>query len=84
MSASHSARSLSHGLRAVSFAMSSDVLDAAERLNIDIAQVCDRHLRALVQQKQDGRWRQEHAGFIAAYNATLEAEELPLDEWKQF
>jgi plasmid stability protein len=30
------------------------------------------------------KWREEHAGFIAAYNATLEAEGLPLDEWRSF
>ncbi len=29
-------------------------------------------------------WREEHAGFIAAYNATLEAEGLPLDDWRSF
>jgi antitoxin CcdA len=30
------------------------------------------------------KWREEHVGFIAAYNATLEAEGLPLNEWRSF
>ena len=41
-------------------------------------------LRELVRREQARRWREEHADFIAAYNATIEAEGLPLDEWRTF
>jgi antitoxin CcdA len=37
-----------------------------------------------VRQEQERRWRQESAAFVAAYNRTLEAEGLPLDEWRSF
>jgi antitoxin CcdA len=37
-----------------------------------------------VRQEQERRLRQEHAGFVAAYNATLEPEDLPLAEWRTF
>lgn len=30
------------------------------------------------------RWRLEYADFVAAHNATIQAEGLPLDAWKAF
>ena len=33
--------------------------------------------------EQKRKWREEHAHFIAAYNAVVTAEGLPLDEWKK-
>ena len=59
-------------------------LEAAKALDLNISQVCDTYLRELVRQEQERRWRQEHADFVSAYNATIEAEGLPLDEWRSF
>ena len=70
--------------RATNLSLSSDVLDAAKHLAINISQVCDSHLREVVRREQERRWREDHADFIAAYNATIEVEGLPLDEWRSF
>jgi antitoxin CcdA len=70
--------------RATNLSLSADVLDAAKSLHINISQICDNYLRDVVQQEQMHRWRSEHADFIAAYNATIEIEGLPLDEWRTF
>lgn len=72
------------GKRATNLTLSSDVLEAAKNLGINISQVCDNYLRRLVQREQERKWREDHAGFIAAYNATIETEGLPLDEWRSF
>ena len=72
------------GKRAINLSLSSDVLDAAKHLDINISQTCDNHLREVVRREQERKWREDHADFIAAYNATIEAEGLPLDEWKSF
>ena len=72
------------GKRATNLSLSSDVLDAAKHLEINISQVCDNYLREVVRREQDRKWREDHADFIAAYNATIEAEGLPLDEWRSF
>jgi antitoxin CcdA len=69
---------------ATNLSLSGDVLDAAKRLGINISQVCDNHLREVVRHEQERRWREDHADFIAAYNATIEADGLPLDEWRSF
>lgn len=70
--------------RATNLSLSSDVLDAAKRLGINISQVCDNYLREVVRHEQQRKWREEHADFISAYNTTIEADGLPLDEWKSF
>ena len=72
------------GKRAVNLSLSSDVLEAARDLEINISRVCDKHLREVVRREQERKWREDHAGFITAYNATVEAEGLPLDEWRSF
>ena len=70
--------------RSANLSLSADVLDAAKALRINVSQVCDRHLREVVRQEQARLWQQEHAEFVAAYNATLEAEGLPLAEFRAF
>ena len=72
------------GKRAINLSLSSDVLEAAKHLEINISQVCDNHLREVVRREQARKWREDHADFIAAYNATIETEGLPLDEWRSF
>jgi antitoxin CcdA len=87
MRASQTARRAHTGLtgkRATNLSLSTDVLEAAKELEINISQVCDNYLRALVRREQERKWREDHADFIAAYNATVEAEGLPLDEWRSF
>jgi antitoxin CcdA len=72
------------GKRAANLSLSGDVLDTARELGINVSQVCDAHLREVVRREQERRWREEHAEFIAAYNRIVEAEGLPLDEWRRF
>ncbi|MDZ4074577.1 MAG: type II toxin-antitoxin system CcdA family antitoxin [Hylemonella sp.] len=72
------------GKRAANLSLSADVLDAAKELRLNVSQLCDQYLRETVRREQDRRWRQEHAGFIEAYNATLDAEGLPLEQWRTF
>lgn len=72
------------GKRAANLSLSADVLDAAKELRLNVSQLCDQYLRETVRREQDRRWQEEHAGFIKAYNATLETEGLPLDQWRAF
>jgi len=70
--------------RATVLSLSVDVLGAAKSLELNVSQLCDTYLRQLVTQEQERRWRAEHADFIAAYNATIDAEGLPMNSWKTF
>ena len=72
------------GKRAINLSLSAEVLDAAKRLQINVSQICDLHLREVVRREQERCWREEHTEFIAAYNATMAEEGLPLDRWITF
>jgi antitoxin CcdA len=72
------------GKKAINLSLSVDVLQAAKELNLNVSQLCDAHLRDVVRQEQERRWRTNHADFVAGYNATVEAEGLPLDAWRTF
>lgn len=71
-------------LPARGLSLSDEVLEAARQLGINASQVCEAHLREVVRRTQARKWRDDHADFIAAYNTTLEADGLPLDEWRSF
>ena len=47
------ARTSSSGKRATNLSLSSDVLEAARQLDINISQVCDSYLRELVRREQE-------------------------------
>lgn len=70
--------------RATNLSLSADVLQAAKDLDINLSQVCDNYLREFVRTELERNWRKEYAEFISAYNATIEQEGLPLEEWKSF
>ncbi|MDX8399988.1 MAG: type II toxin-antitoxin system CcdA family antitoxin [Gallionellaceae bacterium] len=70
--------------KATNITLSSDVLSEAKALGINISQACDKFLRDLVAREQERRWLSENAEFIAAYNASVERDGLPLDAWRTF
>jgi antitoxin CcdA len=70
--------------KTTSITLSADVLMEAKKLGINISQACDQFLRQLVRDEQARRWQQEHKEFVAAYNDTVNAEGLPLDQWRTF
>ena len=60
------------------------VLIEAKALGINISQVCDQFLRERIRLEREKLWQQDHAEFIANYNAIVEQEDLPLQEWLIF
>jgi antitoxin CcdA len=70
--------------KATNITLSSDVLSEAKALGINISQACDQFLRELVRKERERRWQQDNAEFIVAYNQVVDAEGLPLDQWRSF
>ena len=70
--------------KATNITLSADVLNEAKALGINISQACNQFLRELVTREQERRWQADNAEFIAAYNAGVEKEGLPLDAWRTF
>ena len=70
--------------KATNITLSSDVLSEAKALGINISQACDQFLRELVRKERERRWQQDNEEFIVAYNQVVDAEGLPLDQWRSF
>lgn len=70
--------------RPVNLSLSVDVLDEARRLGFNVSQMCDAYLREQVRRERERRWREENAAFLAAYNAQVQDEGLPLQDWQRF
>lgn len=50
----------------------------------NISLVCENGQWDVLRHAHEQQWREDHAQFIAAYNATVKKEGLPLDEWRNF
>lgn len=79
---------MTHGVtlpkKATNITLSADVLSEAKALGINISQACDQFLRDLVTRELERRWQADHIEFIAAYNAGVARDGLPLDAWRTF
>ncbi|CAI08398.1 Potential post-segregation antitoxin similar to CcdA [Aromatoleum aromaticum EbN1] len=70
--------------KATNLSLSADVLAEAKSLGINISKACDECLRELVRRERARRWKEEYAEFIEVYNRIVEAEGVPLAEWRSF
>lgn len=70
--------------KATNLTLTTEVLDEAKKLGINISKVCDAFLGSLVKQEKERHWKLENAEFINAYNQIIEDEGLPLDQWRTF
>jgi antitoxin CcdA len=61
-----------------------DIFQDAKALNINISHFCEQKLREEISLRKDQQWNQQHAAFIATYNATVESEGIALQEWRTF
>lgn len=62
----------------------SALLAEAKSLGINIFRTCEAHLQEVVRQEKARLWKERHAKFIDRYNAVVETDGLPLDQWRQF
>ena len=70
--------------RATNLSLNSKVLDAARELGMNVSQTVDALLAAEVRKRYWERWNDENKDAIAAYNARIEREGLPLAKYRSF
>ena len=70
--------------RATNLSLNSKVLDAAHELGMNVSQTVDALLAAEVRKHYWERWNDENKDAIAAYNARIEREGLPLAKYRSF
>lgn len=70
--------------KATNVTLSTDVLQDAKSLGINISKACDDFLRDLVGREKSRRWKEEHADYIKRSNKIMEEEGSALDQWRSF
>ena len=70
--------------RATSMTLDSAVLDEARRLGINVSQAAESGVIAAIRAERARLWKQENAGAITDYNAFIEANGVPLADFRKF
>jgi antitoxin CcdA len=70
--------------RATNLSLNAKVLDMARELGMNISQTVDALLAEEVQRRYWARWNEDNKDAIAAYNARVEREGLPLAKYRSF
>ena len=70
--------------RATNLSLNAKVLDMARELGMNISQTVDALLAEEVQRRYWARWNEDNKEAIAAYNARIERDGLPLAKYRSF
>lgn len=70
--------------RATNVSLSSELLDEAKRLGVNISRACERGLVEQIAEARAKRWLEENGEAIVSSNEFVERHGLPLDQYRQF
>ena len=70
--------------RATNLSLTAKVLDAARELGMNVSQTVDELLTEEVKRRYWARWNDDNKEAIAAYNARIEREGVPLAKYRTF
>ena len=70
--------------RPINLSLTSKVLDAARELVMNVSQTVDELLTEEVKRRYWARWNEDNKDAIAAYNARIEREGVPLAKYRSF
>jgi antitoxin CcdA len=67
------------GKRPINLSVDAALLDEVRRLNINISETLEQHLRSLVRTVREKRWQEENREAIASINAFIDEHGLLAD-----
>ena len=70
--------------RPINLSLTSKVLDAAREMGMNVSQTVDELLTEEVKRRYWARWNEDNKDAIAAYNARIEREGVPLAKYRSF
>ena len=70
--------------RPINLSLTSKVLDAARELGMNLSQTVDELLTEEVKRRYWARWNEDNKNAIAAYNARIDREGVPLVKYRSF
>ncbi|MDN4589289.1 post-segregation antitoxin CcdA [Xenophilus aerolatus] len=70
--------------KATNLSLNSKVLEMAREMGMNLSQTVDELLAAEVQRRYWERWNEDNREAVAAYNARIAKEGLPLAKYRSF
>ena len=70
--------------RATNLTLDSDLVEAARALEINVSEACERGLADEVKKARESKWLDENRPALLAWNAWIEQNGMPYDEYRQF
>lgn len=70
--------------KATNLSLNSKVLEMAREMGMNVSQTVDELLAAEVQRRYWARWNEDNKEAVAAYNARIANEGLPLAKYRSF
>jgi len=70
--------------KATNLSLNSKVLEMAREMGMNVSQTVDELLAAEVQRRYWARWNEDNKEAVAAYNARIAKEGLPLARYRSF
>lgn len=70
--------------RPVNLSLNARTLDLAKQLGMNLSQTVDAFLREEVKRRYWEKWNEENRDAVAAYNARVASEGLPLAKYRTF
>ena len=69
--------------RATNLTLDSDLVEAARALEINVSEACERGLADEVKKARETKWLDENRPALLAWNAWIEQNGMPYDEYRQ-
>ena len=69
--------------RATNLTIDSDLVEAARALEINVSEACERGLADEVKKARESKWLDENRPALLAWNAWIEQNGMPYDEYRQ-
>jgi antitoxin CcdA len=70
--------------KATNLSLNARVLEMAREMGMNVSQTVDTLLAAEVRRRYWERWNEENREAVAAYNARIASEDLPLAKYRTF
>jgi antitoxin CcdA len=70
--------------KSTSLTLDRRLLDEARELGVNVSRAAEEGVAAAVRTARARAWQQEHAAAVAAYNAFIDADGVPLAGYRKF
>lgn len=70
--------------RPTNVSLPADLVEEAKQLGINLSQACESGLAKNVQETREAKWLEENRPALLAWNAWIEENGMPYDEYRHF